>query len=706
MALIGKIRRNSWLLVFLLALGLIGFIMMDMTSGQTSVFGSDAATMANIDGRKISINEFTRTEQLLYRNSGGDTYSQREFLWNYYVDETLVKKEAEELGLGISQDELMDLQFGTDVSPIIQQRFRDPNTFQLDRARLDGFKTAIENNELTDPSIRGFWAHQEKEIQTDRLKTKIGNLVSKALYAPKWMAEMASNDQYSTVDFAYVQVPFDAIENSDVSLDDNDFQSYLTKNKARYMQDEETRRIEYATFNVTPSAADTLNLLKTMNETAAEFRSTPNDTVFVENNYGTFDNTYLKKADLDASIADTVFSMPVGSVYGPYMKDGAYELAKVLDRKIIPDSVQARHILISAQNDPQQFMAARRTVDSLKNLIETGVSSFDSLAIKFSQDPGSGAKGGMLDYAAPGRMVKPFNDVLFYSGEPGKMYVVGSQFGVHLIEIMGRKYDTNERGAQVLFIKNAIVPSEETQNNLYKEALEFASTNRTRESLLQAVAANDNLELETSQALKRNDFNMGVLGTGQSSRDMVRWAFGPNAEVGGVSPDVYIYQDEVNYYNNKYVVAALKGIQGAGMPSVASIRDDIEPQVINMKKTDLILGAVQGKDMNSIAAQYGASIDTTKNVNFSSGFIAGLGNEPKVVARAMQLEQGQTSEAIGGDNGVYMIKVVNKPKNITPANITQVRQTISQSTKAQVPLLLPKQLRETANVEDNRSRFY
>ncbi len=706
MALIGKIRRNSWLLVFLLALGLIGFIMMDMTSGQTSVFGSDAATMATIDGRKLSINEFNRTEQLLYRGGGGDTYSQREFLWNYYVDETLMKKEADALGLGISKDELIDLQFGTNVSPIIQQRFRDPNTFQVDRARLNEFKRQIDENEMTDPSIRGFWAHQEKEIQTDRLKTKIGNLVSKAMYAPSWMAEMASNDQYATVDFAYVQVPFDAIDNSEVTLDDNDFQAYLNTNKARYMQDEETRRIEYTTFNVSPTAQDSADIFKQMQELAADFRTIDNDTVFVETNYGTFDHTYKKKAELDASISDTIFRMPVGSVYGPYLKDGAYEIAKVLDRKIIPDSVQARHILISAQNDPQQFFNARRTIDSLKNLIETGAERFDSLAVKFSQDPGSGAKGGMLDYAAPGAMVKPFNDVLFYSGEPGNLYTVGSQFGVHLIEIMGRNYESNESGAQVQFLREVIVPSEDTQNALYQKALEFTSTNKTRESMLAAVAADDNLEVESSQALKANDFNMGTLGTGESSRQMVRWAFGPNASVDAVSPDVYIYQDEVNYYNNKYVIASLKSIQPAGMPTVAGVRDDIEPQVINMKKTDMILAAVQGKDMNGIASQYSTSIDTTKSANFNSTFLAGLGNEPKVVARAMQMAQGDTSEPIRGENGVYVIKVVNKPKNITPANIAQMRQTISQSTKAQIPILLPQQLRETANVEDNRSRFY
>ncbi|MEM9990856.1 MAG: peptidylprolyl isomerase [Bacteroidota bacterium] len=706
MALIGEIRKNSWLLVVLLALGLVGFIMMDMTSGQTSVFGSDAATMADINGRKLSINEFNRTEQLLYRNSGGDTYSQREFLYNYYIDETLLQEEAEKVGLGVTRDELVDLQFGTtNVSPIIQQRFRDPSTFQVDRARLDGFKQAIEEGTLTDPSVRAYWAHQEKEIKTDRIKTKLSNIVSKGMYVPTWQAEMASEAQYQTVDIAYVQLPFDAIDNSDISLSDQDYAAYLADNRVRYEQEEETRRVQFATFNVQPSPADTLAIRKRMEKTAQDFAAAEDDIAFMDVNYGAFDPVYQKKTELDAAFADTLTNMSAGSVYGPYIKNGAYEIVKLIDSKIIPDSVQARHILING-NDPQTLGRAARTIDSLKTLIESGEQRFDSLAVKLSDDPGSGAKGGVLDYAAPGRMVKPFNDVLFYTGEPDSLYVVASQFGVHLIEILGRKYETNERGYQVGVLNEPIIPSEETQNALYQQALEFASKNRTTEQLAAAVAADDRLEIQTSPALEENGFSVGSLGGGQSSRDIIRWAFSSNAKVGVVSSDVYIYQDQVNYFNNKYAIVALQSIAAAGLPPVASLREDIEPQVINVKKTEQLLSAAKGKDMKALAQQYDTSVDTTKNLNFTSGFIAGLGNEPNVIARAVQMNQGDVSEPIAGENGVYVIKVINKPKNINPTNVAQFRKSVGQGTRAQVPFQLPQSLRETANIDDNRSRFY
>lgn len=79
---------------------------------------------------------------------------------------------------------------------------------------------------------------------------------------------------------------------------------------------------------------------------------------------------------------------------------------------MIPDSVKSRHILIQVQTR-EQYQAAVKLLDSLMNQVKTGRASFDSLATKYSQDPGSAVKGGDLGFVATGRMVKPFNDAIF-----------------------------------------------------------------------------------------------------------------------------------------------------------------------------------------------------------------------------------------------------------------------------------------------------
>ena len=86
---------------------------------------------------------------------------------------------------------------------------------------------------------------------------------------------------------------------------------------------------------------------------------------------------------------------------------------------------RARHILVETEDQ------AKAIYTSLKK-----GAKFDDLAKKQSKDPGSGAKGGDLDWAAPGNFVKEFSDamVALKKGETSPS-AVKSQFGFHIIRL-------------------------------------------------------------------------------------------------------------------------------------------------------------------------------------------------------------------------------------------------------------------------------
>ena len=701
MALISKIRKNSWLLIVLIGLGLGGFIIMDMTSGQQSVFGSSQLTVGEIDGQKLDWNQFNRVEQVLYGNSGGEVFSRRKQLWDYFVEEAIVQDEAKALGLGVSKSELMDLQFGTNPSPVIRQRFTDPNTRQVNFQQLNQIKTAIENGTFSDPQMRAFWSHQEKEIIKERLQSKLNAMVTKAIYTPTWMAEMGYQDQNVSLDMAYVKVPFDEIDNTEITLSDADYKNYLEQNKARYRQEEETRKLEYTVFNVLPTVTDSAKLREKIVSLIPDFEAAENDSAFVERNYGSINGFYLSKDELSPAVADTALSIPVGSVYGPYVEQGSYKAMKVLARATLADSADTRHILISADT-PQKFTAAEKTIDSLENLLLTGVATFDSLAIKFSQDPGSASKGGKYENVTPNQFVPQYNEVLFITGQVGQLYKVRSDFGWHLIEVLSRSASSTER-VKVAFIEERIVPSEDTQNDVYERALAFVGKNRSLKEMAQSVEA-EGLELETSTGLKKNDFTVGALGAGQASRDIVRWAF--NASEGDVSPEIYGFQDPVDYYTNKYVVAGLKSVQAAGLPSVDNIKDEIEQLVINEKKGEMIVQRIQGDNLEAIAGNFSTQVDTARNVIFNASFLPNLGSEPKVIGKAFTMEEGQVSKPVIGKSGVFVIKVMRKPQAGQATNIPQLRRSIAAPVRSQVPGQLIQAMKKNAAIEDNRSRFY
>ncbi len=701
MALIGTIRNNSWLLIVVIGLALAAFIIMDMTSAGNRGGAVTSLAMGKVEGKTVDWNEFQGVENMLYSGSSADVFARRSQLWNYFVEEAIVSKQADALGLQVSRDELIDLQFGANKSPVIVNRFRNPQTGAVDVNSLNQFRQQIQDGTIL-PEQKRFWAHQEKEIIKDRLQSKLNTMVGKALYTPTWMVEQTYGDQTQRIAFDFVKVPFTEVDDSEIKLTDADFSSYLAANKGTYMQDEETRRVDYVAFDVIPSAADSAGYREDLTKLIAGFESTDNDTVFVENNYGTVNPTWLATTDLPASIQDAVANTAVGKVYGPYLEGKTYQILKVMDRAALADSSTTRHILINA-TDAASFAAADAKIDSIKAAIESG-SDFEELAKALSQDQGSAAKGGLYEKIPVNQFVPEYQDVML-NGQFGKLYKARTAYGVHLIEPISRSRATTDR-VKIAIIGQSITPSEDTQNAVFEEANTFLAKNRTIADMQAAVAQSGTLTVESSGALKANDFAVGSLGSGSDAREIVKFAFDPSVDVGAVSAGVYSFADPVELYINKYVVAGLKNVQDAGMPSVASIKDEIEALVRNQKKGDALKAKINGSDLNGIAGQFDSEVENAKDVTFDASFVPGLGNEPKVIAAAFNMDVNSVSQPIVGNSGVYVVKLNQKPAVGTAMNIPQLRKNSSSTAATQVTARLMQAMKKNAEVEDLRSKFY
>jgi len=699
MALIGTIRKNNWLLLGVIGLALAAFIIMDSQGSQGNRPTTPA--MGKVEGKTIDWNEFQGVENMLYSGSSADVFARRNQLWNYFVEEAIVSKQADALGLNVSRDELIDLQFGANKSPVIVNRFRNPQTGAVDVATLNQFRQQIQDGSIL-PEQKRFWAHQEKEIIKDRLQSKLNTMVSKGLYTPTWMVEQTYGDQTQRIAFDFVKVPFTEVDDSEITLTDADFTSYLAANKGTYMQTEETRRVNYVSFDVIPTAADSASYRTQLSDLIAGFESTDNDTIFAENNYGAVNPTWLSAADLPESLKEAVFTTPVGKVYGPYLEGKSYQIVKVMERQAMADSSTTRHILINA-TDPASFAAADAKIDSIKAVIEAG-GNFNELAKTLSQDQGSAEKGGLYEKIPVNQFVPEYQEVML-NGTFGKLYKARTSYGVHLIKPISRSRETTER-VKIALIGQSITPSEETQNVVFEEANNFLSKNRTLEAMQAAVAQSGTLTIESSGALKANDFSVGNLGSGTDARDIVKFAYDPNTEVGSVSLSPYAFQDPVELFTNKYVVAALTSIQDAGMPSVASIKDEIEGFVRNYKKGEALKAKVTGSDLNAIATQFDGEVENAKDVTFDATFVQGLGNEPEVIASAFNMDVNGVSKPIVGNSGVYVVKLTDKPAVGTAFNIPQLRKNSSSTVQTQVTARLMQAMKKNAEVEDLRSKFY
>ena len=701
MALIGEIRERSWLLIVLIGLAMAGFIFMDMFSGNRSILSGQALTIGDVEGEEIQQPEFERAYSALYTGSTGDAFAQREQLWNFMVEDELVRREARATGLTVPTEELEDLQWGTNLSPVVQARFRDPQTGQVNRQNLNSYRDAERDGSLLDPEVvpvsrRNFWQFQKREVNKQRLQDKLAALVSKSMYTPDWMAEELAKGNNTRLDVAFVKVPYDAIPDADVEVSDDDLAAYLATDGYRFRRDAPGRAVAYVSFAVAPTAGDSAAYRADLTEMKAAWAAAANDSTYAVRQRGAYPAAYLADGDLP----EAVRGQAVGTIVGPYLDADRYTIAKVVDRKRLPDSVRSRHILLkyTTQAEAQR---AKSTMDSLENLIATGANTFDELARQFSQGPTS-VKGGDLGYVAAGAMVPAFNDLIFYQADEGDLNQVVTQFGLHLVEVTGRKYDSDLEGTRVATISKEIVPSNETQRSRFEAAQRFAQTNRSAEALEAAAAADPALTYEEGIIVGENDYVVGALGSGNASRNIVKFAF--DADAGAVSPEVYAFKAPRGFYDGQYVVAAVTDEVAAGIPTPAQARGVAEAGARQMKKAALV---AQAGGMDAVARRYGVEPDTARAVNFGAQFVPGLGQEPRAVGTAFKLPANTASEALAGNSGVIIVKplVRTEPGDVS-GSLAAARQAQTVQTDGAVRNGFGVALREGADIEDGRSKFY
>lgn len=709
MALIGKIRKNFWFVLLVLGLALASFVIMDMVNAGNQGGIGPKQIIGEVAGTEIDYQEFQKTEQALFSGST-DSYAGKNGAWNYLIEQGIINKQSEDLGISVSLDELKELQFGANLSPVIRQVYTNPQTGQLDMQALLQIKQVLDAGDELNPAFAMNWEYLQKQIIKTAKQEKINALVSKSIYTPNFFAENTGLRTSQKANFDFVKIPFDYLDDSEVEVTDEAIGSYLKDNAFKYTNDDETRVIEYATFEVKATSEDSTKISQELANLAETFKSKENstqDSLFTINNDGYYSPFYSNADDLTGDLKEGIKEIEVGDVYGPYLENGAYFIAKLTDKRVVPDSVDASHILRKAtQGNVAEFAAARAYIDSLKNVFESGQATFADLATDNSEDPGSAARGGELDRFTQGKMVPEFNDACFVYGKEGGLYTVQTQFGIHLIKVGKRIFNSEDPKYKLAIIRSAIVPSEQTQIAVYDQADGVISASGTFEEVKAAVAEMENVSIDKSAPLKINDYILGNLGSGESSREAIKWAFDNDTETNDVSPVIYEYSDPVNYYDNKYVLVGLSKINPAGLASVEDERDNVEILVANKLKGEKIASQVSGSDLSAIASTFNTSVETASDIAFTASTVTGLGNEPEVLSTVFAQAEGSVSKPIIGNNGVYVVKTTSKVEGTVPANVIAQKRSINTTNRGRVNFSLMNALKEMFKPSDNRYAYF
>lgn len=698
MAIIGKIRSKAGLLIGIIGLSLVAFILGDLLTSNRSFIQGNTTTAGVIGGKKISIQDFEAKVQQNIENyklsQGKDQVDQqttdqlRDQTWGQMLNEELIGKQIAKTGLVVSSDELFDMVQGNDIHPQIKQAFSDPNTKQFDKKNVIQFLKNMDNDQTG--RTRAQWVNFENSIKEERLNQKYFDLIKKGLYITTAEAKRDFEAKNKTESARYIMLNYNTIADSTVKLTDADLQKAYNENIKSYEQPEESRKLDYVTFDVVPSNEDRTVAEKYITDLVPAFAASTDDSLFVaQNSDFPVDNSYHKTGTLSPAIEAQMFSEANGFVSAPYMENNAYYVAKLEGTKMLPDSVQARHILFKTEG--KDSLHVKATADSIYNLIKGGA-KFDQFAM-LSEDPGSAIKGGDLGWFKPGMMVPEFNDFCF-DNKKGSLGVVKTNFGYHIIEITDQA--GMSKNVRVYVVGRKIEASSKTYQGVFAKANDFAAKNNNGDSYTKAVK-DEGLNARNIESLKENDKTVPGL---DNARELIRWAY--KAKKNDVSTPFEL--------GDKFVVAHLMQIKPEGTLALEDVKEQVEVAARKNKKAEMLTekinatGAAQSLD--GLASKLNTPVQTMENVTFNSPYIPNLGAEMSVIGTMFGLAKDKVSKPIKGEQGVFVVQVTDVKEPQAPANFNESKTQAEQQLQNRSQYETFNALKEKAKVKDYRGKFY
>lgn len=688
----------------LIGLSLFIFVVSDFFGGGRSqrIRQRKYYEIGQVNGEKIMYQDYEQRIQSLqeiYKLSGTSTFDEtmienmREQTWEQIIRERILDRKYEDLGIGVSTEELDELVFGANPHPVVTQLFTDRQTGIFNRSFLVNFLKSTE----TDETAKKYWLFFEDQIVNDRLNTKFNNLIGSGLYITSRQAEFENSLLSKSVDFSFMSRNFNTVPDSAVNIASKEINDYYDKHKEGYKRSAQ-RDIEYVTFDITPSEDDFRQAEEWIKRIVEEFRNSTEPAQFVNTTSDTRHNGfYYPISEIPENLRDFVQKENRNEVFGPWLEDGSYKIARLIDAGDRPDSVHARHILISP-SQARTLSQARTFADSLVKLIRSG-KSFADIARDNSDDQGSANLGGDLGWFREGQMVVPFNNACF-TGKKGEIITAETTFGVHIIEILD--LSPKRRKYEVGIIERKVVPGSLTTQKIYAEASRFASMNSTYEKFNQTIAA-EKLNKRIATAVTPQQKTLPGL---TQPRYLIMSLF--QAEPGKIILDAN--QQAVFEISDKYVVAFCTRAVEDGPAPLKEVESDIRFALLKIKKADkigseLLQQVKAGKSLSEIAAISGTTVLEATGINFNSYMVQGAGIEPALVAAASVAEQGKISGPVTGNNGVYLIQVNNVVAS-PESDIKSLGDRLKMTYRMRGMYEAYEALRKASDIIDKRYKFY
>jgi len=702
MAVLGNLRKNSFVLIAVIGMALFAFVIAGVFDGSGL---QSQEPIGIVNGEELSVTDFRNQIDVLKKSYNFNDLQALTTAWDESVRSKLLSQQIDELGIGSSRDHL---EFFLSQSP----SFNSDERFLNDAGMFDvnKFSNFIAELKEINPQSYSQWSLQEEQFNKQIKFNSYFNLVTSGFNSTFFEGKNQYLKSNNIADISFVKIPYSTVNDSLISVSSSEIRSYIKDNPADFDQ-KSVRSFDYVIFNESPSVKDETDLrnkinsllnereeynqVSKLNEVIPGFLTTPNLDFFLsENSDVPYDSIYRPKGYFSSSHAQMIFNLENNNTYGPYVDGDFLKISKMLDKKR-NGNVRASHILIAYNGSQGSNPQITRTKNEAKNeanrilkLARSNPDNFSSYAIDFSDGP-SKSNGGDLGFFQEGNMVKPFNDFVF-NNRVGRIGLVETDFGYHVIKIVAKE-DVVLVGT--LALKN--IPSERTSDSIFNIASKFeielsniGDFNQTAESFDFEVKSLNNIGV-----LDHDLPNM------ENQRRLVQWLFNEETEVDDFK--------RFDLSRGGYVIAKLtdKAEEGLMKPELASIT--VLPILKNKKKAKIIISDNKKfKNLEDLASNNNLEILNVSALNQVTPIVAQAGFEPKVIGKAFGLEINSISDLFEGETGVYMIKLNSIKSADELESYTPFENQLTNKFRSNVDFSIVQSLKKSADISDNRNDYY
>jgi len=279
MGVMTKFRDNTGIILWILigSFGLL-WVVMDVFDPNALMMGP--RSLGSVNGETISYEEYNSRVQY-YSNAYSQQTGQsmnpelraayESQVWEEIVSAKLLEQKMDELGITVTDDELLDMVYGENPDPLIRQYF------QREDGTIDRFMV---QNVLSDEQYSQEAIAIELQLKQKRRQEKLSNYITSGLQVTQAEIEREFVRRNTFAELEYLRFPYSDVDESTIEVTDSDLRSYYTANKESYTQ-EKSYRANFVRFSILPTSEDSAIIREELENLRVDFATADNDSVFL-----------------------------------------------------------------------------------------------------------------------------------------------------------------------------------------------------------------------------------------------------------------------------------------------------------------------------------------------------------------------------------------------------------------------------------------